>query len=139
MLGEELIFGDAQLTRRYEVEGVVTGKCVRGQVAWEVSKSLESDILMWRPSIWQIPLKTGLDEGSGKSSIVPAHDHIDGGEGTESLTLVAQDIGRNDSDPEGVEGGERVEAITGIGSQVVVVEGEFVGIPKEIEDTSVKL
>ena len=50
--------------------------------------------------------------------------------------MVAQDIGRNDSDPEGVEGGGGVEVVTGVRGQVVVVECEFVGIPEEIEDTS---
>jgi len=89
-----------------------------------------------RPSVWQIPLEAGLDEGSGKGSVVPAHDQVDGGEGTKDLSLVAQDIGRNDSDPEGVESGGGVEAVAGVGSQVVVVEGKFVGIPEEIEDTS---
>jgi len=139
MLREELIFGDAKLPRWHEVERVPTWKGVRGQVAREVSEGLESDVLVRWPSVWQIPLEAGLDEGSGEGSVVPAHDQVDGGEGTKGLALVAQDIGRNDSDPEGVEGCGGVEAVAGVGSQVVVVECKFAGIPKEIEDTSTEV
>jgi len=94
---------------------------------------------MWWPSIWQIPLETGLDKGNGEGSVVPVHDQVDGGKGTEGLALIAQDVGGDDSDPEGVEGGNRIDVVTGVRTQVVVVEGEFVGIPEEIEDTSTEL
>ena len=122
-----------------EVEGVPTREGVRGQVGWEVSKSRESDVLVWWPSIWKVPLETSLDEGSGNGSIVPVHDHVDGGEGTKGLALIAQYIRGNDSNPEGVESGDGVEAVTGIGSQVVVIESEFVGIPEEIENAGMEL
>ena len=81
-------------------------------------------------------METGLDEGSGEGPVVSVHDHVDCGEDTEGLALVAQNIGGNDSDPEGVEGSGGVEVVAGVRSQVVIVEGEFVGIPEEIEDTS---
>ena len=90
---------------------------------------------MWWPRIWQIPLETGLDEGNREGSVVPVHDQVDGGKGTEGLALITQDFRGDDSDPEGVEGGNGVDVVTGVRSQVVVVEGEFVGIPEKIEDT----
>jgi hypothetical protein len=127
------------LPRRHEVEGVSTWKGVCGQVAWKVSESLKGDVLVWGPSIWEIPLETGLDEGSREGSVVSVHDQVDSGEGTEGLALVAQDIGGHDSNPEGVEGGNRVEVVSGVRGQIVVVEGEFVGIPEEIEDTSTEV
>ena len=127
------------MPRWYEVEGVPTGKGVRGQVGWEVSESLESDVLVRRPSIRQVPLETGLDKGSGEGSVVPVHNQVDGGEGAKCLALAVQDIRGDDSDPEGVEGSDRVEVVAGIRSQVVVVEREFVGIPEEIEDASTEL
>jgi len=93
---------------------------------------------VWRPSIWEVPLETGLDEGSGEGPVVPIHDQVDGGEGTEGLALIAQDFMGKDSNPERIEGSGREKVVTGIRSQIVVVEGEFVGIPEEIEDTSAK-
>ena len=134
-----MIFGDTQLPRWHEVEGVPTGKSVRSQIAWEVPKSLQSDVLVWWPSIWQIPLETGLDEGNGKRSVVPVHNQVDEGEGAEGLALITQDVGGNNSNPEGVEVGSGVDIVTGVGSQVVVVESELVGVPEEIEDTSTEL
>ena len=143
MLSEELIFGNTQLSRWHEVEGVPTltrfGNGVRCQVAREVSEGLEGDVLMGRPSVWQIPLETGLNEGSGEGSVVPVHHQVDGGKCTKGLALVAQDIGGNDSDPEGVEGGGGVVVVTGVRGHVVVVEGEFVAVPKEIEDSRMKV
>ena len=94
---------------------------------------------MRRPSIRQVPLETGLDKGGGEGSVVPVHNQVDGGKGTECLALVVQDIRGDDSDPEGVEGSDRVEVVAGIRSQVVIVEGEFVGIPEEIKDTSAEI
>ena len=91
---------------------------------------------MWWPRIWQIPLETGLNKGNREGSVVPVHDQVDGGKGTKGLALITQDFRGDDSDPEGVEGGNGVDVVTGVRSQVVVVEGEFVGIPEEIEDTS---
>jgi hypothetical protein len=136
-LGDKLVFGNAQLFRWHEVERIADlGKGVRGQVAWEVSESRESDVLVRRPSIRQIPLETGLDKGSRESSVVSVHDQVYGGECTEGLALVVQDGWGDYSDPEGIEGGGRVEVVTSVGGQVVVVEGEFVGVPKEIEDAS---
>ena len=130
-LGDELVFGDAELPRWHELEGVSDlGKGVCGQVAWEVSESRESDVLVWRPSIRQIPLETGLDKSRGEGPVIPVHHQVDGGEGTEGLALVVQDGWGNYSDPEGVEGGGRIEIVTGVGGQVVVVEGEFLGIPE---------
>jgi hypothetical protein len=132
-----LVFGNAQLPRWHEVERVPDlGKGVRGQVAREVSESRESDVLVWRPSVWQIPLEAGLDESRGEGSVVSVHDQVYGGECTEGLALIVQDDWRNYSDPEGIEGGGRIEIVTSVGGQVVVVESEFVGVPEEIEDTS---
>jgi len=139
MLRGELGFGDTQLPRWHEVEGVPTGKGVRGQIGWEVSESLEGDVLVWWPSIRQIPLETSLDKSSGEGSVVPVHDQVDGGKGTKGLALVFQDVGGDDSNPEGVEGGNGVDVVTGVRSQIIVVEGEFVGIPEEIEDTITEL
>ena len=140
MLSQQLIFSDTQLSRWHEIESAPAlarlGKSVRGKVAREVFEGRKSDVLVWWPSIWQIPLETGFDERSGESSVVSVHDQVDGREGAEGLGLVAQDIWRNDSDPEGVEGGGGVEVVTGVRGQVVVVERELVGIPEEIEDTS---
>ena len=139
MLREELILGDTQLPRWHEVEGVPAGKGVRGQICWEVSESLESDVLVRWPSIWQIPLETSLDKSSGEGSVVPVHDQVDGGKGTEGLALISQYVRGDDSNPEGVEGGNGVNFVAGVRSQVIVVKGEFVGIPEEIEDTSTKV
>jgi hypothetical protein len=91
------------------------GKVVCGQVAWEVSESCDSDVLVWRPNIWKIPLETGLDEGSGEGSVVLLHDQVYCGECTEGLALVAQDGWRNYSNPEGAEGGGRAEVVAGVG------------------------
>ena len=139
MLRGELVFGDTQLPRWHEVEGVPTGKGVCGQIGWDISESREGDVLVWWPSIWQIPLETSLDKSSGESSVVPVHDQVDGGKSTKGLALVFQDIGGDDSNPEGVEGGNGVDVVTGVRSQIIVVEGEFVGIPEEIEDTITEL
>ena len=68
-LREELTFCDTQRPRWYEVEGTPT--MTRQERPWssytrKVSESYESDMLVWWPSARQIPLETGLDEGSGK-------------------------------------------------------------------------
>ena len=94
---------------------------------------------MWWPRIRQIPLKSGFDEARGEGPIVPVQDQVDGGKSPKGLRLIVQNIRWNDSDPEGIESSGGVEVVAGIGCQVVVVEGEFIGIPKEIEDTSAKL
>lgn len=114
------------MTRWYEVEGIPVGNGVRGQVAGEVLESFEGDVLVGWPSIWHIPLETGFNEARGERSIVPVQNQIYRSESAKSLALVIQDIGWDYSDPEGVEGGRGVEVAPGIGSQVVVVEAEFV-------------
>ena len=53
--------------------------------------------------------------------------------------MVAQDIRWGDSNPEGVKGGGGVPSIASVGSQVIVVEGEFVRIPEEVEDTGTEV
>lgn len=135
----KLILGYTQLTGWNEVEGLPVWNGVRGEVAGEALESLKCDVLVWWPSVWHIPLETGFDEARGECSIVPVQDEVDGGEGTKGLALVIQNIRWDDSNPEGVEVGRGIEAVSGVGSQVVVIESEFVGIPKEIEDTGTKV
>ena len=91
------------------------------------------------PSIWHIPLETGFDKARGECPVVSVQDQVDSGEGAKGLTLVTQDIGWDYSNPEGVEGGRGIKVVPGIGSQVVVIEGEPIGIPEEIEDTGAEL
>lgn len=94
---------------------------------------------MRRPSVGHVPLETGLDEARGERSVVPVQKQVDRGEGAESLALVIQDIRWDYPDPEGVEGGGGIEVVPGIGSQVVVIESELVGIPEQIEDSGTEL
>lgn len=127
------------MARWHEAEGLSVWNGVRGQVAGKVSESLESDILVWWPRIWHIPLEAGFDEAGGERSVVPVHDQVDRGEGAKGLALIIQDLGWDYSEPEGVKGGRGIKIVPGVGSQVVVVEGEFVGIPEKIEDTGTEL
>lgn len=135
MLRRKLVSGDTELSGWNEAEGVPAGKGVRGQIGREVSEGLQSDVLMWWPSIRHIPLETGIDEGGGDGSVVFVHDQVDGSESTEGFALVAQDIRRDDSNPEGIEIGGGIEVVAGVGSQVVVVEGQLIRVPEEIKDT----
>ena len=62
------------------------------------------------PGVGHILLKTSFNEARGESPIVPVQDQVDGSECTGCLALIGEDVGWGDSDPEGIEGGGRVEA-----------------------------
>lgn len=94
---------------------------------------------MWWPSVWHIPLETGFYKARGERSIVPVQDQVDRGKGTKGLALVIQDIRWDYPDPKRIEGGRRIKVVPGIGSQVIVIEGEFCGIPEEVEDAGTEV
>ena len=83
------------------------------------------------PCVWRVPLKTGFEDAREECPVVLVETRLLGVKAPKGLALIVQGV---DSGPERVKCGGGTKVLTSIGSQVVVIEGEFVGTHKEVED-----